>query len=113
MKGLFEMANDNTLLALAYIRESENPLAVFCNLILYCLSKSTNQELRHDELKNKMIETFGLTIPNHVINSFFDTEAVSPHCLHEIEKELKKLTPEQAQHILCLLKDLNATGQQP
>lgn len=69
MKGLFEMANDNTLLALAYIRESENPLAVFCNLILYCLSKSTNQELRHDELKNKMIETFGLTIPNHVINS--------------------------------------------
>ena len=42
---------------------------------------------------------------------FFDTEAASPHCFREIEKELKKLTPEQAQHILYLLKDLNAIGQ--
>lgn len=33
MKELFAMANSNTLLALAYIRESKNPLSVICNLI--------------------------------------------------------------------------------
>lgn len=63
------MANSNTLLALAYIRESENPLIVFCNLILYCLSLSTTQTLRHDELKNKMDDNFGIKVPNHVINN--------------------------------------------
>lgn len=69
MKGLFYMANNNTLLALAYIRESDNPLRVFCNLILYCLSLAPNQMLRHDELKFKMMYVFGLNIPNHVIDS--------------------------------------------
>ena len=69
MKGLFYMANNNTLLALAYIRESDNPLRVFCNLILYCLSGAPNQMLRHDELKFKMMYVFGLNIPNHVIDS--------------------------------------------
>ena len=69
MKGLFYMANNNTLLALAYIRESNNPLQVFCNLILYCLSCAPDQKLRHDELKSKMIDVFGLNIPNHVIDS--------------------------------------------
>ena len=69
MEGLFYMANNNTLLALAYIRESSNPLQVFCNLILYCLSGAPNQKLRHDELKSKMIDVFGLNIPNHVIDS--------------------------------------------
>ena len=69
MKGLFYMANNNTLLALAYIRECNNPLQVFCNLILYCLSGAPDQKLRHDELKSKMIDVFGLNIPNHVIDS--------------------------------------------
>ena len=69
MKGIFNMANESTLLALAYIKESENPLQVFCNLILYCLNISPQLQLRHDELKDKMIEQFGLTIPNHIINS--------------------------------------------
>ena len=35
MKELFAMANSNTLLALAYIRELKNPLSVICNLIHY------------------------------------------------------------------------------
>lgn len=69
MKGIFNMANESTLLALAYIKESENPLQVFCNLILYCLNVSPQLQLRHDELKDKMVEQFGLTIPNHIINS--------------------------------------------
>ncbi|MGN0447375.1 MAG: helix-turn-helix domain-containing protein [Acutalibacteraceae bacterium] len=42
---------------------------------------------------------------------FFDTDVASPHCFCEIEKELKKLTPKQSQHILFLLKDINAVGQ--
>lgn len=69
MEGIFEMANCNTLLALAYIRESDNPLRVFCNLILYCLSISSEQKLRHDELKGKMKDVFGLSVPNFIIDS--------------------------------------------
>ena len=68
MEELFFMANSNTLLALAYIREADNPLGVISNLILYCLHESSNGELRHDELKNKMVESFGLSIPNHLID---------------------------------------------
>lgn len=69
MKGIFKMANKNTLLALAYIRESDNPFRVFCNLILYCLSVSLEQKLRHDELKKKMEVVFGLSVPNFIIDS--------------------------------------------
>ena len=69
MEMIFIMANRSTLLALAYIKESDNPLHVFCNLILYCLSLSPQSQLRHDELKDKMVEQFGLTVPNHIIDS--------------------------------------------
>lgn len=68
MKELFAMANSNTLLALAYIRESKNPLSVICNLIQYCLNISADNKLRYDQLKSSMTEHFGLSMPNHVID---------------------------------------------
>lgn len=42
---------------------------------------------------------------------FFDTEAASPHCFHEIESEIKKLTPKEAEHILYIVKNLNDLKQ--
>lgn len=79
MEMLYFMTNCNTLLALAYIRESDNPLSVVSNLILYCLHESANSQLRYDDLKNKMIECFGIQIPNHLIDC----------CLNYLQKREK------------------------
>lgn len=38
---------------------------------------------------------------------FFDVDSVSPVKGNELAKELEKLTPEQAEHILQVVKDLN------
>lgn len=45
---------------------------------------------------------FGLTP-----NEFFDSESVSPLKAKEILRELEKLPPQQADHILQIVKDLN------
>ena len=38
---------------------------------------------------------------------FFDFESASPKTAKEIETEIKKLSPVQAEHILSVIKDLN------
>lgn len=63
------MKNPNTLVSLAYIKSNKNPLAVFCNYILYLLLTAPNQSLRADELKAKLAEKFGLLMPQQMINS--------------------------------------------
>lgn len=63
------MSNSNTLISLAYIRSTDNPFTVVCNLIQYVLSFSESKELRFDEIKNGIVERTGITLPNHVINS--------------------------------------------
>ena len=37
---------------------------------------------------------------------FFDINASSPHKLKEVEQELKRLTPEQVEHVLQIIKDI-------
>lgn len=39
---------------------------------------------------------------------FFDTSSSTPQKTKELLEEFKKLTPTQAEHILLLMKDLNA-----
>ena len=46
-------------------------------------------------------EYFGITP-----QEFFNTDAQSPQMAKEIYQEAVKLTPEQAEHILLLIKDL-------
>ena len=48
-------------------------------------------------------EYFGITPAE-----FFNTESRSPQKAKEIESEIKKLTPEQAEHVLQIIKDLNS-----
>lgn len=61
------MNTENTLIALAYVRETDNPLEVFCNYILICLLEAAEQKLRHDELCGKIEENFGIKIPHHMM----------------------------------------------
>lgn len=60
------MSTENTLIALAYVKETENPLEVFCNYILICLLEASEKKLRHDEMCAKIEEKFGLKMPHHM-----------------------------------------------
>lgn len=60
----------NTIITLAYINTTDNPLHVFCNLFIYLLqTKSANGCMRIDELQNGFSSEFGLKIPIHVLKS--------------------------------------------
>lgn len=70
MEGvIYDMNNPNTLVSLAYIKATKNPLEVFGNYILYSLLIAPNQMLRADELKTALSERFGLLMPQQMINS--------------------------------------------
>jgi len=66
---IFDMKNQNSLISLAYIKVSDNPLHVFCHYILYVLLKEPTQELRADILKDRLFSKFGLNIPQQLINN--------------------------------------------
>lgn len=66
---IFDMSNQNTLVALAYIKSEDNPLTVFCNYILYLLLIAPNQSLRVDELKSNLLNRFGLDMPKQMIDT--------------------------------------------
>lgn len=61
------MKNKNVLVALAYIKESSNPLDVFCNYIIICLNKGKGYRMRHDEVAEAIRSEFGLSMPHHMI----------------------------------------------
>ncbi|MBQ3558019.1 MAG: hypothetical protein IJA07_00715 [Agathobacter sp.] len=64
------MGTENTLVALAYVKETENPMEVFCNYVVICLLKSPDRKLRHDELCDSIEELFGIKMPQHMIKMF-------------------------------------------
>lgn len=59
----------NSLVSLAYIETSKNPLQVFCNFILYLLLKAPNQTLRADEIKEQLQSDFGISMPHQIISN--------------------------------------------
>ena len=64
-----DMENKNSLISLAYIKVSDNPLQVFCHYILYLLLKEPTRTLRCDELKSGLYHQFGLDMPPQLINN--------------------------------------------
>lgn len=74
---IFDMKNQNSLISLAYIKVSDNPLRVFCNYILYLLMKEPEKELRADVLKDRLLQEFGLSMPQQLINN----------CIRVLEKQ--------------------------
>ena len=77
------MNTENTLIALAYIKETDNPLKVFCNYILICLLESSEKKLRHDEICIKIEEKFGIKMPHHMIKMCYK--------ILERQKQISKL----------------------
>ena len=67
-KVVIDLKNRNALVALAYIKTNENPVVVFCNYILYVLSKAATKSLRIDELHDAVFVEFGLDLPIQMIN---------------------------------------------
>ena len=63
------MKCQNSLISLAYIETSKNPLQVFCNFILYLLLKAPNQTLRSDEIKEQLQSDFGISMPHQIISN--------------------------------------------
>lgn len=74
---IFDMKNQNSLISLAYIKVSDNPLRVFCNYILYLLIKEPEKQLRADVLKDMLLQKFGLSMPQQLINN----------CIRILEKQ--------------------------
>lgn len=66
---IFDMKNQNSLISLAYIKVSDNPLRVFCNYILYLLMKEPGHAMRVDLLKDQLLQEFGLSMPQQLINN--------------------------------------------
>lgn len=64
---IWDMANDNLLVALAYIKINDNPLEVFCNYILYVLMKKEKHELRIDEVREAVDKKFGMMLPMQMV----------------------------------------------
>ena len=71
------MDNPNALVSLAYIKSCENPLKIFCNYILYVLMTSKDQILRIDEIRDLLLEEFGLRMPVQMLNT----------CMRILEKD--------------------------
>lgn len=63
---MINMGNQNAMVALAYIREVDNPLKVFCNLIVYSLAKN-GKRLTRDELIANMQIDFGISMSGYMI----------------------------------------------
>lgn len=63
---MLNMGNQNAMVALAYIREVDNPLKVFCNLIVYSLAKN-GKKLTRDELIENMQTDFGINMSGYMI----------------------------------------------
>lgn len=67
VREYIDMNNENALIALAYIKESDNPLQVFCNYVIISLMESQNHTLRYDELEAKIGEISGLKMSPYML----------------------------------------------
>ena len=67
IEEIIDMQNENALIALAYIKENDNPIQVFCNYVVICLIKSNDGKLRYDELSCEIEKFTGLKMSIHMI----------------------------------------------
>jgi hypothetical protein len=65
-EGLIDMHNNNSMVALAFVRDSKKPYEMFCNFITYSLLTQKNKQLTYENLKSKVTENFGLNLPFHL-----------------------------------------------
>lgn len=62
------MENTNALISMAYVSENaNNPYAVFCEYIKYCMSVNAKKSMRVTWIKDKLNKEFGVYIPHNII----------------------------------------------
>ena len=61
------MSSDNKLISLAYIQTTNNPIQVFCEYIVICLSESTGGILDSDGLIQRVSDKFGIDMSANMI----------------------------------------------
>lgn len=62
------MSNNNSFIALSFIRETENPYELFCKYIEYSLYNAKNNSLTYDKLLLSFKKNSGLNIPNYIFS---------------------------------------------
>lgn len=67
-REFIDMSNNNSFVALSFIRETENPYVLFCKYIEYSLSKAKNNSLTYDKLLSSFKNNSGLNVPNYIFS---------------------------------------------
>lgn len=63
-----QMNNRNSLIALSFLREVENPYEIFCNYIEYCLLSFKGHMASYEKLLDSFKNNSGLNIPNYIFS---------------------------------------------
>ena len=63
-----QMNNRNSLIALSFLREVENPYEIFCNYIEYCLLNFKGHMASYEKLLDSFKNNSGLNIPNYIFS---------------------------------------------
>lgn len=62
------MENSNALIAMAYVSENSNdPYSVFGEYIKYCMSVNTKKYMSITEIRDDLVQEFGIKVPHNVI----------------------------------------------
>lgn len=68
IEAVIDMRNPNALISMAYISENnENPYAVFCEYIKYCLFKNSSDTVSFAEIGKSVSKEFGIMLPHNVL----------------------------------------------
>lgn len=75
---MITVQNPNALIAMAQVSQnSNNPFAIFCEYIKYCVFVNPSEVMSMQEISNSLAEKFGLDMPNNILLK----------CLADIQKE--------------------------
>lgn len=75
---MITVQNPNALIAMAQVSQnSNNPFAIFCEYIKYCVFVNPSEVMSMQEISNSLAEKFGLDMPNNILLK----------CLTDVQKE--------------------------
>lgn len=60
---------NQSLIAYAYLKTSQNPLVIFCNYICYCISKSSNPYVVIDQIEGELEKEFKIILKKLVLQT--------------------------------------------
>ncbi len=109
-----DVNNNNSFIALSFIRETENPYELFCKYIEYCLSKEKHYALTYDKLLLSFKNNSGLNIPNyifsHCLKIMFSTKSIiktNNDTLYKLVKKNININEFEARKKILATQNLN------